>query len=434
MERDELKSTVEAIIFACGTPVEADRIAQALGMREGDIIAICEELRREYNDANRGVRIVRLNSSYQMCTPEIYADPIRTVLDLRRNTPLSQAAAEVLAVIAYNQPVTKAFIEQVRGVDCSGVISGLINRQLIEEKGRLELPGKPLIYGTTEHFLRCFSISSLDELPPLPDDENDGYDEENPDDGDVPSDADRPDQDPSDEGVTPDEDDSPDDTAASPSAAAANAEGSDDDETTLNDEETLEQTVSDTDTITVTDASSVSIQNKAKTADRKPSEIIIRSRNARAAAEKHQRRESIRDEDIRILNGRGVRARASSRGFGGSLLKGFTKLVDKVEKCDFNKCAETLIDRVVKPTVKNVIEPAVQTAFSPSADRSIRSAVKPMIASAVLVTAAAATLAAGAKMMGVAVKTMTTAAKLIFAALIIAAAAAQRSEPVQNNS
>ena len=196
----------------------------------------------------------------------------------------------------------------------------------------------------------------------------------------------------------------------------------------------LEQTVSDMDTITVTDASSVSIQNKAKTADRKPSEIIIRSRNARAAAEKHQRRESIRDEDIRILNGRGVRARASSRGFGGSLLKGFTKLVDKVEKCDFNKCAETLIDRVVKPTVKNVIEPAVQTAFSPSADRSIRSAVKPMIASAVLVTAAAATLAAGAKMMGVAVKTMTTAAKLIFAALIIAAAAAQRSEPVQNNS
>ena len=92
-------------------------------------------------------------------------------MDLRRNTPLSAAAAEVLAVIAYNQPVTKSFIEQVRGVDCSGVISGLIARQLIEEKGRLELPGKPLIYGTTEHFLRCFNISSLDELPPLPNEE-----------------------------------------------------------------------------------------------------------------------------------------------------------------------------------------------------------------------------------------------------------------------
>ena len=93
-----------------------------------------------------------------MCTVEEFAQPIRTVLDLRRNTPLSQAAAEVLAVIAYNQPVTKAFVEQVRGVDCSGVISGLISRQLIEEKGRLELPGKPLVYGTTEHFLRCFFV------------------------------------------------------------------------------------------------------------------------------------------------------------------------------------------------------------------------------------------------------------------------------------
>ena len=171
MERRKLKSAVEAIIFACGTPVEAERIAQALGMREGDIVAVCEELRQEYAQAERGIRIVHLGKSYQMCTEECFADPIRTVMDLRRNTPLSAAAAEVLAVIAYNQPVTKSFIEQVRGVDCSGVISGLIARQLIEEKGRLELPGKPLIYGTTEHFLRCFNISSLDELPPLPNEE-----------------------------------------------------------------------------------------------------------------------------------------------------------------------------------------------------------------------------------------------------------------------
>ena len=136
-----------------------------------DIVAVCEELRQEYAQAERGIRIVHLGKSYQMCTEECFADPIRTVMDLRRNTPLSAAAAEVLAVIAYNQPVTKSFIEQVRGVDCSGVISGLIARQLIEEKGRLELPGKPLIYGTTEHFLRCFNISSLDELPPLPNEE-----------------------------------------------------------------------------------------------------------------------------------------------------------------------------------------------------------------------------------------------------------------------
>ena len=99
-------------------------------------------------------------------------------MDLRRNTPLSQAASEVLAVIAYNQPVTKAFVEQVRGVDCSGVVSSLIARQLIEEKGRLELPGRPLIYGTTEHFLRCFNISSIEELPALPEDDDKTEDEQ----------------------------------------------------------------------------------------------------------------------------------------------------------------------------------------------------------------------------------------------------------------
>ena len=95
-------------------------------------------------------------------------------MDLRRNIPLSQAAMEVLAVIAYNQPVTKSFVEQVRGVDCSGVIGSLTNKDLIEEKGRLELPGRPLLYGTTDNFLRCFSIASLDELPPIPKDEDKG--------------------------------------------------------------------------------------------------------------------------------------------------------------------------------------------------------------------------------------------------------------------
>lgn len=100
-------------------------------------------------------------------------------MDLRRNTPLSQAALEVLAVVAYNQPVTKAFVEQVRGVDCSGVIGSLTTKGLVEEKGRLELPGRPLLYGTTENFLRCFNISSLDELPPLPEGDEDKESEEN---------------------------------------------------------------------------------------------------------------------------------------------------------------------------------------------------------------------------------------------------------------
>ena len=179
MEKGKIKAAVEAVIFACGTPVEAQRIAQALDISSDEVLKICGQLMDEYEKEGRGIRIVRLNDSFQMCTVEEFAQPIRTVLDLRRNTPLSQAAAEVLAVIAYNQPVTKAFVEQVRGFDCSGVISGLISRQLIEEKGRLELPGKPLVYGTTEHFLRCFNISSIEELPPLPNDEEDNDENEN---------------------------------------------------------------------------------------------------------------------------------------------------------------------------------------------------------------------------------------------------------------
>ena len=98
----------------------------------------------------------------------VFLAPVRTALDLRSSAPLSQAAMEVLAVIAYNQPVTKAFVEQVRGVDCSGVIGSLVQKALIEERGRLDLPGKPLLYGTTENFLRCMGIRSLLELPPLP--------------------------------------------------------------------------------------------------------------------------------------------------------------------------------------------------------------------------------------------------------------------------
>ena len=168
MEREKLKSSVEAVLFASGTPVEEERIAQALEVSAGLVSELCDELAEDYRKRESGIRIVKLAGSRQMCSVEEHADVIRTVMDLKKNTPLSQAASEVLAVIAYNQPVTKAFVEQVRGVDCSGVVASLVARDLIEEKGRLELPGRPLVYGTTEHFLRCFNISSLDELPPLP--------------------------------------------------------------------------------------------------------------------------------------------------------------------------------------------------------------------------------------------------------------------------
>lgn len=115
-----------------------------------------------------GVCLLKLGERYQLCTRQEYAENIRSVLDMKRNVPLSSAAFEVLAVVAYNQPVTKAYVEQVRGVDCSGVISTLCQKGLVEEKGRLDLPGRPLLYGTTPEFLKCFCIESLSELPELP--------------------------------------------------------------------------------------------------------------------------------------------------------------------------------------------------------------------------------------------------------------------------
>lgn len=171
-----IKAAIEAILFANGLSVETKRIAQALEITEGQAEEHISALINDYNSANRGITIIKLDDAYQMVSCKEYAPQIRTVMDLRRNTPLSQAALEVLAVVAYNQPVTKAFVEQVRGVDCSGVIGSLTAKGLVEEKGRLELPGRPLLYGTTENFLRCFNINSLEELPPLPETENEETD------------------------------------------------------------------------------------------------------------------------------------------------------------------------------------------------------------------------------------------------------------------
>lgn len=169
MERNEILGAIEAILFASGTPVETAKIVNALELDTDTVNKCINELIELYKLPDKGVRIIRLNKSIQMCTDKKYGSYVRKVMDMKKNTPLSQAAMEVLAVIAYNQPVTKAFVEQIRGVDCSGVIGSLCVKGLIEEKGRLELPGRPLLYGTTEHFLRCFSIETLEGLPPLPD-------------------------------------------------------------------------------------------------------------------------------------------------------------------------------------------------------------------------------------------------------------------------
>ncbi len=168
MNINDMVSCCEAILFAAGESVSSDRICEALAINSEELDKIMIMLRDRMEDAGSGLKLLKLENSYQLCSKEIFADPIRTVMDLKRRVPLSSAAMEVLAVVAYNQPVTKSYIEQVRGVDCSGVISSLIEKGLLEEKGRLELPGRPLIYGTTDQFLRCFSMSSLSELPEVP--------------------------------------------------------------------------------------------------------------------------------------------------------------------------------------------------------------------------------------------------------------------------
>ena len=164
----QLQAIVEAILFASGEPLEIERISQALDIEDDQTQQILLNLAAQLDERESGICLLNLDGKYQLTTRNIYGDYIRKVLEVKRNAPLSQAAFEVLAIVAYNQPVTKAFIEQVRGVDCSGVIATLCQKKLIEEKGRLELAGRPLVYGTTPDFLRCFSFTSLDELPELP--------------------------------------------------------------------------------------------------------------------------------------------------------------------------------------------------------------------------------------------------------------------------
>lgn len=164
----ELIPALSAVLFAGGEPQIIDRLCEVFEIKEDELAKTVSELNEQLKDL--GLRVVKLSNTYQMTTQIKYADPIKKAFDINRKAPLSSAAFEVLAVVAYNQPITKAFIEQVRGVDCTGVVSTLVEKELIEEQGRLDLPGRPILYGTTNNFLRCFSLESLKDLPPLPKD------------------------------------------------------------------------------------------------------------------------------------------------------------------------------------------------------------------------------------------------------------------------
>ena len=162
----ELERSVQAILFAAGDPYEKERLIKLLGINRETLDQVVQRVNDLYQQT--AFVILDLDQSYQMVTREEYAAVIREALEVKNNTPLSQAALEVLAIIAYNQPVTKSFVEQIRGVDSSSVVNSLVAKGLVQEMGRLEIPGRPISYGTTEHFLRCFGMQSIETLPKIP--------------------------------------------------------------------------------------------------------------------------------------------------------------------------------------------------------------------------------------------------------------------------
>ena len=159
---------LEAILFASGDPVSVERLAAVLELPKETVACYLQELMLQYEKEHRGIRLVRLEDEYQMCSSPEYADLVVKTLRSRKPPKLSQAALEVLAIVAYFQPVTRAYIEDVRGVDSSYSVNMLQERGLIEACGKLEVPGRPTLFRTTENFLRVMEIEELEDLPALP--------------------------------------------------------------------------------------------------------------------------------------------------------------------------------------------------------------------------------------------------------------------------
>lgn len=168
MEVKEIESAIEGILFAAGDPVGVERLCMALDLDRATVDTVCQRLADYYSYERRGVRLLRLENSYQLCSAPEHADCIRRAFESRRPARLSQPALEVLAIIAYYQPTTRAYVDQIRGVDSAYTVGLLLERDLIEECGRLAVPGRPILYRTTQTFLRSFGLSSLEELPEPP--------------------------------------------------------------------------------------------------------------------------------------------------------------------------------------------------------------------------------------------------------------------------
>lgn len=169
MTEQQKRGALEAMLFANGEPVAADRLADALRVSTAEAERMLERLQAEYDEREGGMVLLNYDDRWQLATRPYYGEMVKRILDTRRNAPLSPAALEVLAVIAYNQPVSRSFIEQVRGVDSSSTVAKLLEKGLIEEAGRLDLPGRPVAFRVTDTFLRVFGLGSLADLPPLHD-------------------------------------------------------------------------------------------------------------------------------------------------------------------------------------------------------------------------------------------------------------------------
>ena len=167
MEQTELQRAIEAILFVAGERVDVSRLSYALEMDENEIIAAADALADQLAFERRGMRILKLEKGYQMVSSGEMADYVTKALETRKPPKLSASQLEALTIIAYYQPATKAMVEQIRGVDSAYSISALMNKKLIEEAGRLNVPGRPIQYQTTSAFLRTFGLSSLEELPPI---------------------------------------------------------------------------------------------------------------------------------------------------------------------------------------------------------------------------------------------------------------------------
>lgn len=174
MEIKELESALEGVLFAAGEPVPVERLCLGLEVDRPTLDAVAQNLMDKYSYQRRGIRLVRMDTSYQLCSAPEFASYIRKTLESRKPARLSQPALEVLAIIAYYQPVTRAYVDQVRGVDSSYTVSLLLERELIEESGRLAVPGRPVLFRTTKNFLRSFGMSTLEELPELPESSQEG--------------------------------------------------------------------------------------------------------------------------------------------------------------------------------------------------------------------------------------------------------------------